>query len=47
VRMTSRGQFIFQKVDGDWRVVSFKVLRDNEVQSTTPSAAPSASESSS
>ena len=32
VRMTSQGQFVFQQVDGDWRVVSFKVLRNNEVE---------------
>ena len=32
VRMTSRGQYVFQQVDGEWRVVSFKVLRDNEVE---------------
>jgi hypothetical protein len=38
VRMTSRGQFVFQHVDGDWRVVSFKVLRDNEVQTPIPSS---------
>ena len=38
VLMTSRGQFVFQRVDGDWRVVSFKVLRDNEVQTPSPSA---------
>jgi hypothetical protein len=35
--MTSRGQFVFQQVDGDWRVVSFKVLRDNEVEAASPS----------
>ena len=39
VRMTSRGQFVFQQVDGDWRVVSFKVLRDNEAQEPSPSVA--------
>jgi hypothetical protein len=44
VRMTSRGQFVFQQVDGEWRVVSFKVLRDNEVEaSASPSASPSGS----
>lgn len=37
VRMTSRGQFVFQRVNGDWRVVSFKVLRNNEVQAPSPS----------
>ena len=35
VRMTSRGQFVFQQVDGEWRVVSFKVLRDNEVEASS------------
>lgn len=44
VRMTSRGQFVFQQVDGDWRVVSFKVLRDNEVQTPSPSAGASPSD---
>lgn len=44
VRMTSRGQFVFQQVDGEWRVVSFKVLRDNEVEaSASPSESPSGS----
>lgn len=45
VRMTSRGQFVFQQVDGEWRVVSFKVLRDNEVEasSSPASATPSGS----
>ncbi|MGZ5301871.1 MAG: hypothetical protein ACXWEJ_08625 [Actinomycetota bacterium] len=45
VRMTSRGQFVFQRVDGDWRVVSFKVLRDNEVQAPSPSAGATPTES--
>jgi hypothetical protein len=45
VRMTSRGQFVFQRVDGDWLVVSFKVLRDNEVQTPSPSAGASPSTS--
>ena len=44
VRMTSRGQYVFQQVDGEWRVVSFKVLRDNEVEAS-PSGSPSASPS--
>jgi ketosteroid isomerase-like protein len=44
VRMTSRGQFVFEQVDGEWRVVSFKVLRDNEIDvSPAPSATPSGS----
>jgi hypothetical protein len=42
--MTSRGQFVFEQLDGEWRVVSFKVLRDNEVEaSASPSATPSGS----
>ena len=45
VKMTSRGQYVFQQVDGDWRVVSFKVLRDNEVQAPSPSPSPSPTES--
>lgn len=45
VRMTSRGQYVFQKVEGDWRIVSFKVLRDNEEQATSPTAGASPSES--
>jgi hypothetical protein len=45
VRMTSKGQFVFQQVDGDWRVVSFKVLRDNEVQAPSPSAGATPTES--
>jgi hypothetical protein len=45
VRMTSKGQFVFQQVDGDWRVVSFKVLRDNEVQTPTPSSGATPTES--
>ncbi len=45
VRMTSRGQFVFQQVDGDWRVVSFKVLRDNEVEAPSPSTGATPTES--
>ena len=45
VRMTSKGQYIFQRVDGDWRVVSFKVLRDNEVQAPPPSPSATPTES--
>jgi hypothetical protein len=45
VRMTSRGQFVFQQVDGDWRVVSFKVLRDNEVEAQSVSASATPTES--
>jgi hypothetical protein len=45
--ITSQGQFVFQMVDGDWRVVSFKVTRNDEQQEPSPSAVASASESSS
>ena len=45
VRMTSKGQYVFQRVDGDWRVVSFKVLRDNEVQAPSPSPSATPTES--
>lgn len=44
VRMSSRGQYVFQQVDGEWRVVSFKVMRDNEVEAApSPSSTPSGS----
>jgi hypothetical protein len=45
VRMSSRGQFVFQQVDGEWRIVSFKVLRDNEVQEPSPSSSATPTES--
>jgi hypothetical protein len=45
VRMSSRGQFVFQRMDGDWRVVSFKVIRDNELQAPIPSASATPTES--
>ena len=45
VRMTSKGQYVFQRVDGEWRVVSFKVLRDNEVQAPSPSPSATPTES--
>jgi hypothetical protein len=47
VRMTNRGQFVFQRVDGSWRIVSFRVRRDNEVQAPSPSAGATPSESAS
>jgi hypothetical protein len=44
IRMTSRGQYVFQQVEGEWRIVSFKVLRDNEVEEApSPIATPSGS----
>ncbi len=45
VLMTSRGQFVFQQVDGEWRIVSFKMLRDNELQEPSPSASATPTES--
>jgi len=45
VQMLSTGQFLFQKVDGSWKVVSFKVARDDRQRTASPS--PSASGSSS
>ena len=45
MRMTSRGEFVFQQVDGEWRVVSFKVLRDNEVQEPSPTSGATPTES--
>ena len=45
VRISSRGQFVFQKVDGAWKVVSFRVLRDDEVLEPPASASPSGSPS--
>lgn len=35
----SKGQYVFQKIDGSWKVVSFKVLRNDEQQAApSPSA---------
>ena len=41
--MKSVGQFMFQKLDGDWKVVSFRVLRNDETRAAAPSATASAS----
>ena len=30
--MVSKGQFVFQKTDGDWLVVSFSVKRSDQEQ---------------
>jgi hypothetical protein len=39
LQMLSNGQFVFQKVDGTWKVVSFKVLRKDQQQAApSPSA---------
>jgi hypothetical protein len=40
--MKSQGQFVFQKLDGDWKVVSFRVLRNDEQEAPSPSASASA-----
>ena len=45
--MTSQGQYVFQKIDGTWKVVSFRVLRNDEPQQASPSTSASASGSSS
>ena len=41
VRISSEGQYVFQRVDGVWKVVSFRVLRDDRL--VEPSTSPSAS----
>ena len=40
--MKSQGQFVFQRLDGDWKVVSFKVVRNDEQQAPAPSSSASA-----
>lgn len=42
VKLTSKGQFILEKRDGEWLVVSFSVQRSDEVE-TDASATPAAS----
>jgi hypothetical protein len=42
VLIDSRGQFIFGQVDEEWRIVSFRVLRDDESREPPISASPSA-----
>ena len=44
LQMDSEGQFMFQKVGGAWKVVSFRVLR-NDIPVATPSATPTVSPS--
>lgn len=44
LQMLSAGQFLFQKVGGSWKVVSFKIVRNDEQRPASPS--PSASGSS-
>ena len=41
--MTSQGQYVFQKIDGTWKVVSFRVLRNDVPRAPSPSASASAS----
>jgi hypothetical protein len=42
VQLVSKGQFVFQKADGEWVVVSFSVQRSDEEEATSPSASASA-----
>ena len=39
--ISSSGQFVFQQVGGTWKVVSFRVLRNDQTQAPSPSATPS------
>ena len=43
--ISSNGQFVFQQVGGVWKVVSFRVLRNDQMQAPSPSATPSGSPS--
>jgi hypothetical protein len=45
VKMISKGQYVFQKTDGDWLVVSFSVKRSDQEQEPKASASASASPS--
>jgi hypothetical protein len=45
VRMSSEGQYVFQQVDGVWKVVSFRVLRDDSLVEAPSSASASVSPS--
>jgi len=45
VALVSRGQFVFEKDGGEWRVVSFSVQRNDEVIEAEPGASPSTSPS--
>jgi hypothetical protein len=44
LQMNSEGQFVFQQVGGAWKVVSFRVLR-NDIPTATPTATPTGSPS--
>jgi hypothetical protein len=45
VRIRSEGQFVFEQLDGVWKVVSFRVLRHNDLLEPSVSASASASAS--
>ena len=38
VELVSKGQFVFEKIDGEWLVVSFSVQRSDEEREPKPSA---------
>lgn len=38
LQMLSTGQFLFQRVDGSWKVVSFKVVRNDRQRPSSPSS---------
>jgi hypothetical protein len=42
VMMVSKGEFIFEKDDGEWLVMSFSVQRDDEAREPKPSASATA-----
>lgn len=46
VVMTSQGQFVFQKRSGAWKVVSFKILRNNVAKAAPSPSAPASGSSS-
>jgi hypothetical protein len=43
--MTSKGEYVFQKIDGTWKIVSFKVIRNDLPMAPSPSASASGSAS--
>lgn len=43
VMLVSKGQFVFEKSDGEWVVVSFSVQRNDEEAKPSPSSSPGAS----
>jgi hypothetical protein len=44
VTFVSKGQFVFEKIDGEWLVVSFSVQRKDEEREPKPSATPEPTE---